>query len=1197
MSDTRETLKAFLNLFPETAGQTSISFSHNKPAGDQIERGDDIKKDPQSQKTLIDLDNPDPESLLGDYISFLTENAEHVFPLERGAEPSPPTKRGDYLAISSNHGADKIFLLPGTEEASNFNRYSNNHFQNIQDLIDKNGNLNDPEYGHKALSSIQGTGLSSYGQNVNAQGIEYRSGDENKITQAVQNEVLSKSRFGNIPDKEIYKEINENDNAFENKDNIKINNSFGKHFTSEQVIKLEQLKSLGASLILKASGFEDGITPGDSLDPAGIEESMDSDAGGSLKSNKISSSTSKVFNDLLRSKNAFGSPRLPGQDESIRDGRGSFFEDDRSSYGSTYNTGMHFNGRNHKIHKMQAALSITLLKELSSNIYNNIIAEYTSTNSSDMEYEFEEKVSDMLRYVMGKSTVSINKSNESFAAAIFSGKYLNFKMQAATSRLFVPTRYPYNSCIERGMKVIFNDSVNISDSLGPDVSTEEVKNIKESLGISTSPGFWLAVAKSVTHAALKLIDDIYDFSNDLLTQSDSGEERILNFIKKNENNKVIGFMNVMATVGDASFQAFSGEALESDGYKNRPWDVDKLPDTPATRVSKSRKNNGYTENQLAWSQNDVPSAYILPINSLRAAGRLDNIITGPNPFTAMMGSRVAENTYFSAMMDGSSNRIPKEVVKSLENQLDAEYVPFYFHDLRTNEIISFHAFLDSLSDSITPNYSTFNGYGRLDPVRIYEGTTRSVGVGFTVVATSKEDFDAMWYKINKFVTLLYPQWTKGTLVGYDLEGGVTSKFIQPNSQVLGASPIVRMRIGDIIKSNYSKFNFARIFGIGDGDVNPIVASDANTEWARGLANIVNNTKSDVLNVIKDVAVSIIGLVFGSPVQITQIPQVIGEANKSAIGAKTLSALTSVLTNHLKNGFVNPLILSANDNFGFVDARIKIPKSNEGNIEQNKKGVAEKGPNEGFIVYLKANNISGYEFIEGNYSGKRFLIQKPIRVKLNKKIDPLNYEVEIQDYSLPADVIGSKLKCNAIDIYQMPNDSMVNTLEFGIALAAAGGFINPLIDFGLNTTTVRNFAASTGTTPLFDVVRSLFASNESNFMESYNNPFVKAYETTAGRGLAGTVGAVQFDWLSDFPWEIDHNSRAPIGCKISFNFDVIHDIVPGLDHTGYNRAPLYNVGNVMRGVSGDTYDSFYKEDEMEFNKSHGKAVKIKGKPIK
>jgi hypothetical protein len=70
-------------------------------------------------------------------------------------------------------------------------------------------------------------------------------------------------------------------------------------------------------------------------------------------------------------------------------------------------------------------------------------------------------------------------------------------------------------------------------------------------------------------------------------------------------------------------------------------------------------------------------------------------------------------------------------------------------------------------------------------------------------------------------------------------------------------------------------------------------------------------------------------------------------------------------------------------------------------------------------------------------------------------------------------------------------------------------------------------------------------------------------------LAGTLGNISFNWLDDaFGWETDFNSRAPKGVKIKLTLDVIHDIPPGLDHSGYNRAPLYNVGSIMEHVQGD-----------------------------
>ena len=83
----------------------------------------------------------------------------------------------------------------------------------------------------------------------------------------------------------------------------------------------------------------------------------------------------------------------------------------------------------------------------------------------------------------------------------------------------------------------------------------------------------------------------------------------------------------------------------------------------------------------------------------------------------------------------------------------------------------------------------------------------------------------------------------------------------------------------------------------------------------------------------------------------------------------------------------------------------------------------------------------------------------------------------------------------------------------------------------------------------------------------NNPFTKAFESNMGRGLAGVLGGVTYNWL-EYPWELDYNARAPMGVKITMSLDVIHDIPPGIDHSGYNRAPLYNVGNIMKHVAGD-----------------------------
>ena len=106
------------------------------------------------------------------------------------------------------------------------------------------------------------------------------------------------------------------------------------------------------------------------------------------------------------------------------------------------------------------------------------------------------------------------------------------------------------------------------------------------------------------------------------------------------------------------------------------------------------------------------------------------------------------------------------------------YMPFFFTDSRApNRRIYFRAFFKGLRESISPEWSTERYFGRVDPVGIYKGTTRTVAVNFSVVATSPAGFTAMWRKLNNLTKLLYPTYREGVMV---------------------KSPVGRMRIGDVL---------------------------------------------------------------------------------------------------------------------------------------------------------------------------------------------------------------------------------------------------------------------------------------------------------------------------------------------------------------------------------------------------------------
>jgi hypothetical protein len=235
--------------------------------------------------------------------------------------------------------------------------------------------------------------------------------------------------------------------------------------------------------------------------------------------------------------------------------------------------------------------------------------------------------------------------------------------------------------------------------------------------------------------------------------------------------KIRKFLDVFAVLGDTDLLLHKDETGKN---RHRTWDVDKLTDGPATRISKSRsKKDGFSTKSLAWRTASMPSMYHMPMSILRSVQRTGSV-SKKNPVKAMLGSSIGDKTYLAQNLgdlkmedieegfgevDTTRTRIPKAMVDIYEDKLDAEYVPFYFHDLRTNEIVAFHAFLTSLSDSFTANHTSYEGYGRMDDVQIYKNTKRTISGKFILAATSKEDFDEMWYKVNKLVEMLYPQWS------------------------------------------------------------------------------------------------------------------------------------------------------------------------------------------------------------------------------------------------------------------------------------------------------------------------------------------------------------------------------------------------------------------------------------------------------
>lgn len=295
------------------------------------------------------------------------------------------------------------------------------------------------------------------------------------------------------------------------------------------------------------------------------------------------------------------------------------------------------------------------------------------------------------------------------------------------------------------------------------------------------------------------------------------------YIKFLTSSSIVRFIHTLSALGaltvqgidklnDNQKQLLNWNSLAETNVETKtsqaPWDLKSL--IKRDRVVNSFGKGGARElnlpnadsSPLTWGAGTTPSMYLLP----------DTIRTAANSAGGIAGAGELNSLSELGLSTETSGRIKKEEVDILEKRLNASYMPFYLHDLRTNEIISFHAFIESMQDSFSANYDTQTAIGRVEPIYIYKNSSRDMSLSFRVVSTNEQDHAEMWWKINKLLTLVYPQFTEGRALGGTSE--VPDKFVQPYSQLVGASPMVRIRVGDVWKSNFSKFNVMRLFGLG-----------------------------------------------------------------------------------------------------------------------------------------------------------------------------------------------------------------------------------------------------------------------------------------------------------------------------------------------------------------------------------------------
>jgi hypothetical protein len=475
-----------------------------------------------------------------------------------------------------------------------------------------------------------------------------------------------------------------------------------------------------------------------------------------------------------------------------------------------------------------------------------------------------------------------------------------------------------------------------------------------------------------------------------------------------------------------------------------------------------------------------------------------------------INSDLSQN-FASSNPSTQSRRLPIELVRKIETELENEYIPFYMHDLRTNEIISMHAFLDTISDNFSPEYTSNSGYGRIDDIKHYVKTTRSISLTFSLYSVQEEDHDLMWYQINKIVSMVYPQWSQGIPANTGKFKG-NKDFRFPFTQVPTASPLIRLRVGDVLKSNYSLENLKRLHGNKKkitlvSDIREIGETYLFNDYSRSY--LVGSTNS--INSIKDSVFFELSLL-----------------------SKEIEAALTTYDKERKSEIDNALNSIENSkNFKYIKKyNNKLLKGIRIKLEEKTDILKLYGKQSKFVVKVKPVDIADY--ITLGFS--------------ENLIDPIPKPIKID--------------------YDNVREIDVNELRSNFKFFEVSKFIRGDRKISVELIAIPNvvFDKKTYFETEDTLDKSIFSAEDDD--GNLNNPYTKSFETSAGQGLAGFITSLDINY-QDSVWNTNMpGSNAPHGVKITIGFAPVHDISPGLDHEGLMRAPIYNVGSINAEMFDD-----------------------------
>jgi len=133
-------------------------------------------------------------------------------------------------------------------------------------------------------------------------------------------------------------------------------------------------------------------------------------------------------------------------------------------------------------------------------------------------------------------------------------------------------------------------------------------------------------------------------------------------------------------------------------------------------------------------------------------------------------------------------------------------MPFYFRDLRDGgRLIFFRAYLEGISDTISPSWTPTNYIGRSEPVYTYTNSEREIQFTLKLFAQTKDELNMIYIKMNRLTSLCYPEYqlpTNYTPTDTDSESEPAEEIVVSNvGKTRMKPPLTKFRLGDLFGSS------------------------------------------------------------------------------------------------------------------------------------------------------------------------------------------------------------------------------------------------------------------------------------------------------------------------------------------------------------------------------------------------------------